>query len=101
MPPSDTIAGAMEIRHDAERQRFVTEVDGHEGVLDYRRRADGTLDYRHTFVPPALRGRGVGAHLVLAALDHARAQGVKIVPTCPFVERVIAEHPEYRDLVAS
>lgn len=90
----------MEIRHDAPRQRFVTEVDGHEGVLDYRRLADGTLDYRHTFVPPALRGRGVGARLVLHALDHARAQGVKIVPTCPFVERVIAEHPGYEDLVA-
>lgn len=90
----------MEIRHEAERQRFVAEIEGHEAVLDYRRRADGTLDYRHTFVPPALRGRGTGARLVLRALDHARDQGVKIIPTCPFVERVIADHPEYRDLVA-
>lgn len=90
----------MEIRHDTERHRYVAEVDGHEGVLDYRRLDDGTLDYRHTFVPPALRGRGIGAKLVLHALDEARSQGVKIVPTCPFVERVIADHPEYRSLVA-
>lgn len=90
----------MDIRHDTERERFAAEVDGWEGRLDYKRLDERTLDFRHTFVPPELRGRGVGARLVLHALDYAREHGFSVVPTCPFVDRVIADHPEYRDLVA-
>jgi len=90
----------MDIRHDTERQRFVVQVDGTEGTLDYRRLDDHTLDFRSTFVPRELRGRGIGERLVLYGLDHAREHGQKVVPTCPFVGRVVDDHPEYRDLIS-
>lgn len=90
----------MEIRHEAERGRFVAAVDGHEATLTYRRIDDGTLDYTSTYVPNELRGRGVGARLVMHALDWAREQGQKVVPTCWFVGRVLDERPEYADLAA-
>lgn len=90
----------MEIRHESDRQRFVADADGGQGTLDYRRRDEKTLDFRSTFVPRELRGHGIGAKLVLHGLDYAREHGLAVIPTCPFVERVIEDHPEYRDLVA-
>lgn len=90
----------MEIRHDTDRKRFVAEVDGKEGTLTYERVDDGTLDYRSTFVPEELRGDGIGAKLVLHALDYARENDFEVVPSCPFVGKVIEEHPEYEDLIA-
>jgi len=91
----------MDIRHEPEQRRFVAEVDGAEAVLEYTLRGDGVRNYRHTFVPPALRGQGIAKDLVLYALDDARAQGVQIIPSCPYVAKVVREQAEYADLVAS
>jgi predicted GNAT family acetyltransferase len=91
----------MDIRHEPESGRFVAKLDGAEALLEYTLRGDHVRDYRHTFVPPALRGQGVAKDLVLYALDDARAQGVKIIPSCPYVAKVVSENAEYADLVAS
>lgn len=90
----------MDIRHDPENNRFVAEIEGAEAVLEYWERAGGVLDYRHTFTPPPLRGQGIAKAVVLFALDHAREQGIKIIPTCPYVAKVVRENPGYADLVA-
>jgi hypothetical protein len=87
------------LRHEPDRHRFVAAVDGEEGVLEYRPAGNGVLDCYHTYVPQALRGRGVASRLVAFALEHAREQGLKIVPSCPFVAKIIATDPGYQDLV--
>lgn len=61
--------------------------------------ADGVLDIRSTVVDPDRRGHGLGGVLVEAAVEHARAEGLKIRPSCPFVPRYLADHPEHSDLV--
>jgi len=35
----------------------------------------------------------------LRVRDIVRAQGLKVVPLCPFVAGYIAKHPEYADLL--
>ena len=60
----------------------------------------GRLELLHTEVPPQFRGRGFGEALVRAALDRARGENLKIVPTCPFVRKFLARHREYADLIA-
>jgi predicted GNAT family acetyltransferase len=32
------------------------------------------------------------------ALEHARARGYRVVPSCPFVAAYVQRHPEYHDL---
>ncbi|HEY7671460.1 MAG TPA: GNAT family N-acetyltransferase [Gammaproteobacteria bacterium] len=92
----------LEVRHEAARRRFVaTAGTGREAVLEYRVAANGVLDYHHTFVPPEARGQGLASQLVSQALDHARDHGHKVRPSCPFVARFIAAHPEYAALVES
>jgi predicted GNAT family acetyltransferase len=43
------------------------------------------IDIRHVNVPKEYRGKGVAETLVLKVVAVARARGMKIVPTCPYV----------------
>lgn len=61
---------------------------------------DRTLHLIRTFVPPHLRGRGIGARLVKAALDHARAEGLRVTTSCWFVDAFLDRNPEYAELRA-
>jgi predicted GNAT family acetyltransferase len=88
------------LRHEPDQQRFVLLTGDAASWLGYRPIGRTTLDYAHTFVPPELRGRGIASRLARFALDHARQQGMRVAPTCPFVATYIEAHPEYRDLLA-
>jgi predicted GNAT family acetyltransferase len=87
------------LRDNVALSRFELDVDGGIAFVNYRR-ADGVLLLTHTEVPRHLRERGIGGQVVQAALEAARAQGVKVAPRCGFVARFIAEHPEFADLLA-
>jgi uncharacterized protein len=82
-----------------ERKRFEVRVDGElAGSLVYRAR-EGLVALIHTEVEPAYEGRGLGGRLARFALDRARAEGVAVLPFCPFVNDWIKRHREYVDLV--
>lgn len=53
----------------------------------------------HTDVSDALRGKGAGKQLVTAAVDHARAKGIKILPLCPFARSVFDKVKEFQDVL--
>jgi predicted GNAT family acetyltransferase len=57
------------------------------------------ITFRHTEVPPALEGRGIGSRLIRGALEFARAKSLKVVPQCPFVSAYMAKHAEFNDLL--
>jgi hypothetical protein len=87
----------IDVHHDRARQRFYAVVEGHEAKIEYAESWTGdgcVLDLRHTFVDPALRGRGVAQALVARTLELARQEGVKIIPTCPFIRSYLEKHPE-------
>ena len=87
----------MDVRVEHAPGRFFVRVDGVEAELLYERRGD-LLDVRHTFTPPALRGREVAARLTEAAFAYARAEGLRIVPTCPYTRVYLERHPELMSL---
>ncbi len=88
-----------EVRHHEARRRFELEEEGAVGFLTYMLQ-DGRIVFTHTIVPPELEGRGIGSRIVKTGLEHARAQGLKVVPQCSFVRGYIERHEEYRDLLA-
>jgi len=83
--------------HVPDRHRFEATVDGHAGRLDYSL-SDGVLTIVHTEVDPALEGKGVAGALVRAALDHARASGLKVHPSCEYAASYMDRHPEAKSL---
>jgi uncharacterized protein len=87
-----------DVRNNPAQNRFELDVDGHQAVAYYRM-TPGVITFIHTEVPQELSGRGIGTKLIRSALDTVRAQGLKVVPQCPFVSAFMGKHPEYNDLL--
>jgi len=69
------------------------------GFATYRRRT-GQIAFAHTLIDPRFEGQGLATRLVRTALSSARADGLAVLPFCPFVRAYIAGHPsDYLDLV--
>jgi predicted GNAT family acetyltransferase len=73
--------------------RFELTAGGHLAELVYRRMGH-RLHLVHTGVPDELEGRGVGGALVAAAIDRAAAEGLTVVPECPFARGWLERHPD-------
>jgi predicted GNAT family acetyltransferase len=69
------------------------------GLADYYRRGEAVV-IPHTETLPQYGGRGLASQLVRYCLDDIRAQGLQVVPACPFVAAYIRKNPEYADLMA-
>ena len=87
------------IKHDPDSNRFNTVIDDVTGYVEYEL-AGNTMTITHTIVPPAIGGRGIASALVKTALDHARAEGWKVVPQCSYADGWMRKHPDYQDLRA-
>lgn len=89
----------MQIEHQQDRQRFATTVDGHEAELDYRQEGD-VLVIVHTGVPSAIAGRGIAGALMQAAVDFAKATGLRVHPACSYAASWMDRHREHDGLRA-
>lgn len=95
---SDVVVEKQEV--DARHGRYVARIAGiaAEGEITFTHRGPGVISADHTGVPEAMAGRGVAKALLDFMLDDARANGFRIVPLCPFVQRQYAKHPEWAEL---
>ena len=86
----------MTIKHDEAHSRFVTMTEHGQGVVEYRREGEN-VDFTHTFVPPAARGKGVAEALVRTALDWAEREQLNVQASCWYVARYLeARRPTLR-----
>lgn len=94
----------MEIQqiNDTRRGYFEALEDGKEaGKMTYTWAGDSKFIIDHTEVNEGFNGKGVGKKLVMAAVDYARANDVKIIPLCPFAKSVFDKTAEIRDVLFS
>jgi len=88
----------LNVEHDPAARQFRATVEGQVAVLDYSRGPD-VLHLLHVGVPVPVRNRGIAARITRTALEYARAEGLGVVPICPYVDAYIRRNPEYRVLV--
>lgn len=90
---------SFEVRDNPASSRFeITVDDTLAGYVDYREH-EGEYALPHTRVLPEFEGRGIGSRLVLGALEQIRDAGGTVLPYCPFVPKVMRDHPELIALV--
>lgn len=93
----------MEIQqiNDTRKGYFKATEDGKEaGKMTYTWAGDSKFIIDHTEVSPDFNGKGVGKKLVLAAVEYARTNNVKIIPLCPFAKSVFDKVEEIRDVLS-
>lgn len=89
---------SSQVTDNPAQHRFELEADGHTAVAYYKRDG-GVITFTHTEVPQELSGRGIGSRLARGALELVRAQGLKVVAKCPFINAFMGKHPEFNDLL--
>ena len=90
---------SADVKNNAALKRYELAVGDATAIVTYALQ-DGRIVFQHTEVPESLSGQGIGSALARGALDDARANGLKVVPECPFIASYLKRHPEYQDIVA-
>jgi len=78
---------------------FYVTVEGKRATLTFSLRGK-ELVANSTYTPPELRGRGIAAKLVEAAIDYSRKNGLKIYPVCSYVVEYFKKRPELGNLLS-
>jgi len=90
---------SIRVADNQAEQRYDVFVDDEPAGFAAYRLEPGRIVFTHTEIDDAFEGQGVGSALAAAALDDARARGLRVVPQCPFIAGYIDRHPAYADLV--
>jgi predicted GNAT family acetyltransferase len=93
------------IVRNLEKRRFewaIAPQDGAEAVLAFVNyiKASQKLYITHTEVPPVLEGRGIASAMMRHILEWIDAEGLYLVPLCPFMAGYLQRHPQWQRLIA-
>jgi predicted GNAT family acetyltransferase len=91
----------MEIQHfdDKKKGHFrATEGEIEAGIMTYTWAGDDKFIIEHTVGNPEFKG--VGLKMLDAAVAFARANGKKIIPLCPFAQKMFDRKPEIHDVLS-
>lgn len=92
----------MEINHRKEENKgaFIATEDGAKaGEMTYSKAGEDKFIIDHTEVNPEFNGKGVGKQMVLSAVEYARANGIKILPLCPFAKAMFDKNKDIQDVL--
>ncbi|MFC9787510.1 GNAT family N-acetyltransferase [Rhodococcus sp. NPDC127528] len=104
-----------EVSNNAGQSRFELRLNGDlVGILGYyeldtnagagvrvgRRSGPPVVSFMHTVIVEDFGHRGLAAVMVQRALDAAREYGWKVRPVCTYLQRFIADNPQYQDMLA-
>jgi uncharacterized protein len=98
---------SVEVTDNAGQNRFELRLNGDlVGIIGYYEYETGrprtshrtVVSFMHTVITEDFGHRGLAGVIVKGALDRARAYGWKVRPVCTYVQRFVAENPDYQDV---
>jgi uncharacterized protein len=89
----------MTVTDNTSRHRFELEENGETAFANYHRDGQHVV-IPHVEAPVALRGTGTASRLMQGIVDMARAQKLKITPTCSYATAWFRRHKEAGDILA-
>ena len=79
-----------------EKGRFYIPTPHGDAELLYDNKESGIMNIYHTLVPEGERGGGLAGKLAAAAFKYAREKGLKVRPSCTYIEYYVEKHPEVK-----
>lgn len=90
----------IQLFDDGHRGVFFIEADEKKvGKLIFEWKDESTIIIKHTEVSDVLKGKGAGKQLVRKAVDFARERNLKIIPECPFAQKIFDIDPSFADVL--
>lgn len=91
----------IEREDNGKKVRFVIYEDDKEaGEMTFTWAGEEKFIIDHTGVDEAYGGKGYAKQLVLAGIDYARKNDLKIIPLCPYAKKTIDRDPSLQDVLA-
>ena len=90
-------------QHNSESKGFFkAHEDGKRaGLMTYSWAGSDKIIIDHTTVDPDFKGKGIGKQLVMAAVEYARVNNIKIIHLCPFAKSVFDKTSEIQDVLST
>lgn len=88
----------IDLIDNKESKSFELWIERKRSFIDYRLKND-SIYLIHTEVPPELEGKGIASALVGKALTLIEESGLRMVPSCSYVQVYLKRHPEWYRLV--
>lgn len=80
-------------------QFVIVENDELAGKMTYTWAGENKFIIDHTEVDENFGGKGYGKKLVMAAVEYARENDLKIIPLCPFAKKVFDRTEDIQDVL--
>jgi predicted GNAT family acetyltransferase len=90
----------MDIADHPERHRYELDIDGKKAAEIVYRLEGTTIELVHTEVKPGHEGQGLASRIATFAFEDAKKRGLKVIPTCTYIQRFVQKHPQYADLIS-
>ena len=78
---------------------FIKLGQGKAAYIKYTR-TDDTISVDHTYTPEEFRGRGLARRLMLAVIEYAKRNNLRIIPNCSYAQYFFEKNPEFKYLIA-
>lgn len=78
---------------------YVGKLSSTQAEMTFSKAGDKLLIIDHTEVDDSLRGQGVGRKLLNVIVEKARANGLKILPLCPYAKSVFEKDATIQDVL--
>ena len=75
-----------------EDRMFIEDHDKIVAEIKYKRKDNKTYDIYSTYVSDSLRGQGIAAMLVEAAVSELEGKGYKVVASCSYAKKWLEEN---------
>lgn len=84
----------IRVEHNTELRRFEIYADNLLAGFTQYENADANRAFTHTEIYPRYEGQGLAKQLIGQALATTQADGLGVLPFCPFVHRFVSKDPE-------
>src|SRR6476620_577533 len=91
----------LRLNEDGEGSFYIVEGDSQLGEMVISISGNNLTVY-HTEVDPSAEGKGLAKKMLDEMVSYARANNLKVIPLCPYVNMQFKRHPDqYSDLKAN